>query len=154
MPIDPRILNIEKMVKNLVGIDEPRDELIKMLSLHDSDNNISNRKTEIVYVIGMGGLGKTTLATAVYEKIKVGFPLNAFVPIGQNPDMKKILWNILNRLGQDKYLNCPNMEMLNVQELIGELKEFVKGKRYEYTDVPNVFYYILPAFFIDDVVDF
>uniref|UniRef100_A0A0E0AQT6 Pi36 n=1 Tax=Oryza glumipatula TaxID=40148 RepID=A0A0E0AQT6_9ORYZ len=131
-PIDPRILNIEKMAKNLVGIDEPRDELIKMLSLHEHDYNLhmSNRKTKIVYIVGMGGLGKTTLATAVYEKIKVGFPLYAFVPIGQNPDMKKILWNILNRVGQDKYLNCPNMEMLNVQELIGELREFIKGKRF------------------------
>nr|ADF29626.1 Pi36 [Oryza rufipogon] len=131
-PIDPRILNIEKMANNLVGIDEPRDELIKMLSQHERDNNLntSNRKTKIVYVVGMGGLGKTTLATAVYEKIKVGFPLNAFVPIGQNPNMKAILWNILHRLGSKKYLNCPNMEMLTVQELIGELKQFIKGKRF------------------------
>lgn len=131
-PIDPRILNIEKMANNLVGIDEPRDELIKMLSQHERDNNLntSNRKTKIVYVVGMGGLGKTTLATAVYEKIKVGFPLNAFVPIGQNPNMKAILWNILHRLGSEKYLNCPNIEMLTVQELIGELKQFIKGKRF------------------------
>uniref|UniRef100_J3MQC6 AAA+ ATPase domain-containing protein n=1 Tax=Oryza brachyantha TaxID=4533 RepID=J3MQC6_ORYBR len=121
-PVDPRILNIERMAKDLVGIGEPRDELIKMLS-HDE-------KTKTLHVVGMGGLGKTTLATAVYEKLKPDFPWSAFVPVGQNPDMKKILWYILTRLDKDKHINHQDKEMLNVHELILELKEFIKGKRF------------------------
>lgn len=69
----------------LVGIDGPRDEVIEMLSMGDQS------KLKIVSVFGFGGLGKTTLAKTVYNKAKPGFQCTAFVTVGRNPDMNRVL---------------------------------------------------------------
>ncbi|GJN25860.1 hypothetical protein PR202_gb13746 [Eleusine coracana subsp. coracana] len=58
--VDPRLGAMYKEMTQLVGIEKPSDELISMLSPLGSD------EMKIVSVVGPGGLGKTTLAKAVY----------------------------------------------------------------------------------------
>ncbi|XP_044984237.1 disease resistance protein PIK6-NP-like [Hordeum vulgare subsp. vulgare] len=126
--IDPRLRALYTEVTELVGIYGKRDqELVKLLSFADKDP--SKKKLKIVSVVGFGGLGKTTLVRAVYDKIKGGFDSQAFVPVGRNPDVKKIFRDILIGLEKNKYTNI-NLMVLDERQLIEEIREFLEDKRY------------------------
>ncbi|CAO2150431.1 unnamed protein product [Urochloa humidicola] len=122
--IDPRLSFLYTKASQLVGMDEPRDAVIDMLSTGDGD--ILHKEMKIVSVFGFGGLGKTTLAKAVYEKLTVGIHYKAFVPVGRNPDVKKILRDILYELEVD----CKICGDLDERQLIDTTREFLKDKRY------------------------
>ncbi|CAN6362797.1 unnamed protein product [Urochloa humidicola] len=126
--IDPRLSALYTKASQLVGIDEQRNNLIQMLTEGDHDMQ-PNQKTKIVSVVGVGGLGKTTLVRAVYEKFTMNIPYKAFVPVGQNPDLKKTLRDILVDLDK-RYTTGFNLTILDERQLINELRKFLKDKRY------------------------
>jgi len=57
----------------LVGMDSPIKELEKHLLLDSVDD------VRVVGICGMGGIGKTTLATALYNKISHQFPVHCLI---------------------------------------------------------------------------
>jgi thymidylate kinase len=122
-------MNLYKRATELVGIEGSRDELISLLSL-GGDVDVPDKKMKIVSVFGFGGLGKTTLAKAVHDQLKSHFERSAFVPVGRNPDVKKVLRDILIDLDSGEYANSKLM-VLDEKQLMDKLKEFVKDKRYE-----------------------
>ncbi|OEL37207.1 hypothetical protein BAE44_0001775, partial [Dichanthelium oligosanthes] len=81
--VDPRLLYFYKDHKDHVGIDGPRDELAKRLM--GGDDGASKQQLKIISIFGNGGLGKTTLAKAPYDKLDAKFLLKAFVPVGRKP---------------------------------------------------------------------
>jgi len=137
--IDPRLEAMYKEVTQLIGIDKSRGELLSMLSSPQGNevshekmkgNEVSHEKMKIVSVVGVGGLGKTTLAKAVYDELKSQFDCGAFVPVGRNPDVKKVLRDILIDLDKKEFRE-PKYDILDVRQLINELKDFLQSKRYE-----------------------
>ena len=125
--IDPRLQALYRKTAELVGIEKQSEKLVKMLSLGDGDVHASDERLRIVSVIGFGGLGKTTLSKAVYDKHKPAFDCGAFVPVGRNPDMKKVFRDILVEFD---YIN-PNLMVLDERQLINELRKLIQNKRYE-----------------------
>ncbi|TKW02745.1 hypothetical protein SEVIR_8G260000v4 [Setaria viridis] len=120
----------------LIGIDNARAELIVMLlpaSHGNGDSDVSagsssSRKMKIVSVVGVGGLGKTTLAKAVYDELQSQYDCRAFVPIGRTPDLAQVFSNILYLLNKNEYTNIHNVKDQSL--LIGELRKFLQNKRY------------------------
>ncbi|KAM3399696.1 hypothetical protein ACQJBY_004867 [Aegilops geniculata] len=130
--IDPRLRALYIEAAELVGIYGKRDqELMSLLSLEGDD--ASTKKLKKVSIVGFGGLGKTTLARAVYEKIKGDFGCHAFVPVGQNPDIKKVFRDILidlRKSNSDPGNSNSDLVILDATQLIDKLREFLENKRY------------------------
>uniref|UniRef100_A0A0D9XUC6 Uncharacterized protein n=1 Tax=Leersia perrieri TaxID=77586 RepID=A0A0D9XUC6_9ORYZ len=117
--IDPRLPALYAEVSSLVGIDGPTEELIKLV-------DDGQRSLKVVSIVGLGGLGKTTLANQVYKKLGQQFDCQAFVSVSQKPDVENIFRNLLsqinNGLVQDKHRE--------EHWFIDELRVFLKDKRY------------------------
>ncbi|KAF8738580.1 hypothetical protein HU200_013963 [Digitaria exilis] len=122
--IDPRLVAMNNEVNKLIGIDKSSGELSRMLSPVGND---SNGKIKIVSVVGVGGLGKTTLAQAVYDKLNPNFGCRAFVPVGRDRDVKTVLRDILIDL-DNKYMNV-KYNILDERQLIKQLKDFLRSNR-------------------------
>uniref|UniRef100_M8CUA0 Putative disease resistance protein RXW24L n=1 Tax=Aegilops tauschii TaxID=37682 RepID=M8CUA0_AEGTA len=121
-----RLSTLYKKATNLVGTDKKSLEVIKMLTEGDE---ISKEQLRVVSIAGLGGLGKTTLANTVYEKLKVHFDFTAFVSLSLNPNMEKIFKSLLHQLHKQKYENI-NEAAWGEAQLISEIRTFLENKKY------------------------
>jgi hypothetical protein len=123
--VDRRALAIYEDASKLVGIDGPRDELIPQLM--KGDGTTPPQKLKVLSIAGFGGLGKTTLANRVYQRLKNQIKCHAFVSVLRNPDLANILRNILCQVSKEPH---PNIQAWNLQLLIGEIRKCLTDKRY------------------------
>lgn len=128
---DPRIFGLKyTKATDLVGIDEAREELITRLTKEDYTSTEQRR----VSIVGFGGLGKTALARAVYNKLKAKgeFHCAAFVSVSRYPQLVEIFKELLNELDETEYNDVISTPM-EIDELINLAHEFLKKKRYART---------------------
>ncbi|KAF6987062.1 hypothetical protein CFC21_004740 [Triticum aestivum] len=133
--IDPRLLAQYKDHREIVGIQETRDELITMLSpgsCPEDDVDVSPRSEQlkIFSITGFGGLGKTTLAKAVYDRLKAQYDCTAFVSVGLNPDVIKVFRDILFSLDNKKYMGLDATVLDQKQELVDQLRGILDNRRF------------------------
>ncbi|CAM0949205.1 unnamed protein product [Alopecurus aequalis] len=122
-----RLSALYKKDTELVGTEEKIKELVKM-TMGEADK-ASTPQRKIISIVGIGGLGKTTLANVVYRKLKSQFDCAAFVSVSLIPSMEKIFKNILHQLDKHKYSNI-NEAMWAEAQLISELRDYLLNKRY------------------------
>lgn len=127
--VDPRLEAMYREATQLVGVDGAVGELVSILS--GRRDEASGDALRMVSVLGGGGLGKTTLAKAVYDKLRSQFSCGAFVSVGRNPDLKKVFRDILIDLDKHKYYTHVDISILGEKQLIDEIREFLQCKRYE-----------------------
>lgn len=118
VPIDPRLSALYTETSSLVGIHDPKANLIKWLMGDEQERNV-------VSVVGLGGLGKTTLVKEVYRDIGGKFDCKAFVSVSQRPDMTALLISIILQIGRQKSSHSCSMK-----DLIDSLRESLQHKRY------------------------
>ncbi|CAO2150437.1 unnamed protein product, partial [Urochloa humidicola] len=141
MKLDPRLADMHKEAAQLIGIDNASAKLIDMLlsfSYCHGDADVSgsrkkmkmdcSNKMKIVSVVGVGGLGKTTLAKAVYDELKPRYDCGAFLSVGWKPDLPQVFKDIFFIL--DKKEHEVIRRVTNQQLLIGELRKFLQNRRY------------------------
>ncbi|GJN35987.1 hypothetical protein PR202_gb24809 [Eleusine coracana subsp. coracana] len=123
--VDPRIRALYTKVTELVGIGEAKEQVIARLTKQDADEQ---ERIVVVSIAGFGGIGKTTLAKAVYDEIKGQFDCTAFVSVSRNPDAKKLLKDILYQLHRGGA--HPGADLDEIRHLIDLVRDFLQNKRY------------------------
>ncbi|KAK3418335.1 hypothetical protein EUGRSUZ_H04288 [Eucalyptus grandis] len=110
----------------LVGIDEPREEIIKWLVDEEP-------RLEIVSILGMGGLGKTTLAGQAYnnQQVKAYFQSHAWINVSQSYKIEDILRDMIVQLHNEFEQPIPQgIEIMRSTSLKKMGKDFLQQKRY------------------------
>ncbi|AQK40900.1 NB-ARC domain containing protein expressed [Zea mays] len=139
--VDPRLLAMYNKVSDLVGIDEGAKELMNNL-FEDGDKPVKKIKT--VSVVRFGGLGKTTLVKAVYDKVKKDFDCSAFVSIGQKCDLNKVFKDVLYDLDKQNHENIIASKMDENNSLIS-YGNSLQTRGMDYRDGENSFLEVVVA---------
>ncbi|KAJ9687388.1 hypothetical protein PVL29_016038 [Vitis rotundifolia] len=106
------------------GRDGNKEEIIKMLV---SDNSSGN-EIGVISIVGMGGIGKTTLTQLVYndESVKKYFDLEAWVCVSEEFDLLRITKTIFEATTSRGFTSDVNdLNFLQVK-----LKESLNGKKF------------------------
>uniref|UniRef100_A0ACD5ZTM3 Uncharacterized protein n=1 Tax=Avena sativa TaxID=4498 RepID=A0ACD5ZTM3_AVESA len=124
--VDPRVSALFTEEAHLMGIGGPRDDLTKWIV--DTENNQTKHR-RVLSIFGFGGLGKTTLATEVYRKIRKHFQCHAFISLSQKPDIKKIVKDIISQVScRDGFTK--DIHSWDEMRSIQKLRELLQDKRY------------------------
>ncbi|GLT52978.1 hypothetical protein SLA2020_262800 [Shorea laevis] len=111
---------------DLVGIEKPKKQLISWLIQADTGR-------ELVSVVGMGGLGKTTLAKKVYDdaQVKLHFKYRTWLFVSQSFKMEDLLKDMLQQLYKVKRKPVPQgVDSMSNDQLRTKIKSFLQQKRY------------------------
>ncbi|KAF6992738.1 hypothetical protein CFC21_009700 [Triticum aestivum] len=124
MTINPRLPIEEKSCPGI--LDGPRDKIVK----HLTEDKEEMRK--VVSIVGMEGLGKTTLAKEIYSELQLRrqFECQAFVSAGSRPSTREILNDILRQVKPWSAKLSSYEKTKDVEEIITELREYCGTKRY------------------------
>lgn len=122
--VDPRLQAIYKDAAELVGIDGPTNVLLKWLSNQEGEST-HHHQLKLVSIVGSGGIGKTTLARQVYNKLGANYDCRAFVSISRTPNMTSILSSILSEIS-----NGTEKARESTLQIIDQIRKFLQDKRY------------------------
>ncbi|KAM3280570.1 hypothetical protein ACQJBY_047405 [Aegilops geniculata] len=122
--VDPRLKANYEDAANLVGIDGPTNVLVDWLRNQEGES-AHHHQLKVVSIVGSGGLGKTTLARQVYNKLGANYDCRAFVSISRNPNMTSILRSILYDISKRTATAGESKE-----QIIDQIREFLQDKRY------------------------
>ncbi|OAY39649.1 putative disease resistance RPP13-like protein 1 [Manihot esculenta] len=100
------------------GREEDKKAMLKLLNAETSDAQVS-----VISIVGMGGLGKTTLAQLVYNDPTLELDLKAWVSVGEGFDVFRVTKTVLFQLGDGGDDN--DLNLLQVK-----LKQKLSGKKF------------------------
>ncbi|WOL15627.1 disease resistance protein [Canna indica] len=113
--------------EDVVGFDNDKKELLRRLLVAEE---INQRRRSVISIVGMGGIGKTTLARKLFNdsEVKRHFQVLCWVTVSQSYSAADILKTIAKKImvGIEKE-QLRNMEYEEVRE---ELAKHLAGKRY------------------------
>ncbi|XP_030541344.2 disease resistance protein L6-like [Rhodamnia argentea] len=105
----------------LVGIDQSVDEVIDLLSVESKD-------VRLVGICGIGGIGKTTLAKLIYQKLSANFESCCFLPDIRQASKNSGFLNLQRQLVHD-ILGDKTIEVSSVDQGKNLIKERFSRKK-------------------------
>ncbi|KAM1069965.1 hypothetical protein ACFX13_001866 [Malus domestica] len=123
---DPRVASLFIKEAEIVGIESARDELTRLLVEGAT-------RREVISVVGMGGLGKTTLAKKVYDQPKVmaHFDCYAWITVSQSYRVEDLLRTVIKKFYSSRKERFPEeIDTMDEESLISTSREYLQQKRY------------------------
>uniref|UniRef100_A0ACD5TX69 Uncharacterized protein n=1 Tax=Avena sativa TaxID=4498 RepID=A0ACD5TX69_AVESA len=126
--------------RQLIGTKEPVGMKIDMDKLEEwATSRFYDRA--VLSIVGFGGVGKTTIANALYRKLQSKFEYRASVTVSQNYDEDEVLKSILNQVrqqdgdaGQQDTRSGSSENKSLAPKIITTLKQFLPLTRQEDKD--------------------
>ncbi|KAM5552157.1 hypothetical protein ABKV19_026826, partial [Rosa sericea] len=108
---------------NIIGRDDVVADIVQALT--KSNQNLES-DLSVLAIVGMGGLGKTTLAKSIYHESKISrhFEKKMWICVSTPFEVNSILRGIL------EYLKPENAAVKGIDAVCNILQEELKGKRY------------------------
>ncbi|XP_074320206.1 disease resistance protein RGA2-like isoform X2 [Silene latifolia] len=110
-------------VDEVIGREDDREAIIDiMMASHAAEE----QRLAVIPIVGIGGLGKTTLAQLLYndERVEKNFELKLWVCVSEVFDVKQITKKIIMSA-----TNCTSQN-LEMDQLQGQLRKEIGGKKY------------------------
>ncbi|KAK3415398.1 hypothetical protein EUGRSUZ_H01020 [Eucalyptus grandis] len=119
-----RALPTTSLVEELgiFGREKDREAVIDLLL-----SDLGEKNTSVMAIVGMGGLGKTTLSQLVFNDgvVKGSFELRAWVCVSDQFDICKLTATALEEFSSSSKKETENLNQLQLQ-----LKDFLTGKKF------------------------
>ena len=125
---------------DVVGRGNDRNRIVELLKSDESDRE---GEVSVIPIIGIGGLGKTTLAELIYndERVKHCFDFRMWVRVSVNFDLSRILKAIMDNLRDTNFHTSPlGSRIDNLQDLksdtdfpttlVFRIQEYLAGKKF------------------------
>ncbi|PON74398.1 NB-ARC domain containing protein, partial [Parasponia andersonii] len=108
--------------EKVYGRDAEKEAILKSLLLDDVKGCVS-----VIPIVGMGGIGKTTLAQLIFndQLITVSFELRVWVTVSDEFDVYKVMKMIFQKL-----ITCEKYDVEDLSELQCELKKALRGRKF------------------------
>ncbi|KAM3206039.1 hypothetical protein ACQJBY_061616 [Aegilops geniculata] len=128
----PRAPFVRKDAADIFGMDRWKNGLITYLigeggGEEEETTTVRAPHLKMASIVGMAGVGKTTLASLVYGEIGNKFQSRAFVSVTPTPNMKEVLTSILKQVGAEPPAGT---EARTEEGLIHAISNFLDDKRY------------------------
>ncbi|XP_021768140.1 disease resistance protein RGA2-like [Chenopodium quinoa] len=116
-------------VEEVIGREDDKKVIIGMLlasSSTDDEHEQRDKMPSVITIVGMGGMGKTTLAQLIYNdhQVKECFEMRLWVCVSENFDIEDITKKILRSATNTE---IPEFDM---EQLQGRLREELGDKKY------------------------
>ncbi|XLS96297.1 hypothetical protein HN51_039032, partial [Arachis hypogaea] len=102
--VDRRVVHKREMTyshvveSDVIGRSHDKEKIVKLLMEPCLDNNGDSKHISVIPIVGIGGLGKITLAKLVFndKRIRESFPMKMWVCVPDDFDIKQLIIKIIN----------------------------------------------------------
>ncbi|CAN1352700.1 Disease resistance protein RPM1 [Linum perenne] len=114
--------------EDLVGIDEPKEMLMGLLTNGDS-------KRTTISVVGMGGSGKTTLVANLFNSpaVKQNFDCCAWITVSQSFNIDELLRSLIREINKSETgerISITDLSAMSYRELLEKLVGYLEQRCY------------------------